>query len=66
MELQYQFSWYPELKSSNKIKPHSYYFTSDGVNGLVLDFPFSSAASEHHNSFVGTEDFSFWINLVLH
>lgn len=66
MEFQYQFSWYPEFKSSNTIKPLSYYFTSDGVNGLELDFAFSSAVSKHHNSLVGTEDFSFWINLVLH
>lgn len=66
MEFQYQFSWYPEFKGSNTVKPLSYYFTSNGVSGLVLDFAFSSAVSEHHNSLVGTANFSFWINLVFH
>lgn len=66
MEYQYQFSLYPEFRSSNTVKPRSYYFTSNGVNGLVLDFGFNSAISEHHNSLVGKEGFSFLINLVLH
>lgn len=66
MEYQYQFSLYPEFRSSNTANPRSYYFTSDGVSGLVFNFGFNSAISEHHNSLVGTEGFSFFINLVLH
>lgn len=52
--------------SSNIVKPRSFYFASNGVSHLVLDFAFSSAVSEHHSSLAGTKDFSFWINLVLH